>query len=81
MYGIAERQNERIVRSTFLCILFCQEDVIVKNSSAWQFLPFDKLKKKNGSFIAYKFRFHFEVEENDLWLRTVASYRRLTYNS
>ena len=28
-YGIAERQNEWIVRSTFLCILFRQEDVIV----------------------------------------------------
>ena len=64
-YGRAERQNERIVRSTILCILCHQEDLIAleygrQNSSAWKFPIFDELKKKIGIFTAYKFRqFHF----------------------
>ena len=64
-YGRAERQNERIVRSTILCILCHQEDLIALEYGRQKLIclkiPYIwRIKKKIGIFTAYNFRqFHF----------------------
>ena len=64
-YGRAERKNERIVRSTILCILCHQEDLIALEYGRQKLIclkiPYIwRIKKKIGIFTAYTFRqFHF----------------------